>query len=54
MEDPEAVNEVLRGVPGIVETGIFLGYADYVVVGREKECKYDVLRFRRRAKAPDL
>jgi len=54
MEDPKAVNEVLRGVPGVVETGIFLGYADYVVVGREKECKYDVLRFRRRAKAPDL
>ena len=54
MDDPAAVDRLLRGVPGVVETGIFLGYADYVVVGRADGCRHEVYRFRRTAKAPHL
>ncbi len=54
LEDPAAVDRLLRGIPGVVETGIFLGYADYVVVGSAKGCRYEVYRFRRTAKAPHL
>ncbi|MGC9071788.1 MAG: ribose 5-phosphate isomerase A [Acidilobus sp.] len=54
MGDPASMDRLLRGMPGVVETGIFLGYADYVVVGRVKECKYEVYRFRRTAKAPHI
>lgn len=33
--DPEGVEAALLRRPGIVETGLFLGYADVVVVGQE-------------------
>ncbi|MCE4614838.1 MAG: ribose 5-phosphate isomerase A [Desulfurococcales archaeon] len=36
MEDPYDVEEKLLYIPGIVETGLFLGYTDYVVVGWDK------------------
>ena len=32
--DPEAVAEVLRSRPGVVETGLFLGFSREVIVGR--------------------
>jgi ribose 5-phosphate isomerase A len=32
--DPRRVQSVLRGRPGIVETGLFLGLRPEVVVGR--------------------
>ncbi|MGC9210155.1 MAG: ribose 5-phosphate isomerase A [Acidilobus sp.] len=54
LEDPAAFDRLLRGMPGVVETGIFLGYADYVVVGRAKDCRYEIYRFRRTAKAPHI
>jgi len=47
MRDPWEVEMFLRGVPGVVETGLFLGMADYVVVGRES-CGWEVLRPGRR------
>ena len=47
MDDPERVDEALRRIPGVVETGIFIGLADAVVVGY-RECGWEVLRFERR------
>jgi ribose 5-phosphate isomerase A len=32
MTDPEAIERALRSVPGVVETGLFLGRADVVIV----------------------
>ena len=32
--DPAAVAEVLRSRPGVVETGLFLGFSPEVIVGR--------------------
>ncbi|MEB3825433.1 MAG: ribose 5-phosphate isomerase A [Desulfurococcales archaeon] len=36
IEDPRGLEEELTRVPGVVETGLFLGYTDYVVVGWDK------------------
>ena len=36
IEDPFSIEEKLLYVPGIVETGLFLGYTDYIVVGWDK------------------
>ncbi|MFZ8788483.1 MAG: ribose 5-phosphate isomerase A [Acidilobaceae archaeon] len=47
VRDPEALETTLRSIPGVVETGLFIGYADYIVVGFRK-CGYKVLRFERR------
>ena len=47
VRDAEALEASLKGVPGVVETGLFVGYADYVVIGL-RECGYKVLRFERR------
>ncbi|MEM1873519.1 MAG: ribose 5-phosphate isomerase A [Acidilobaceae archaeon] len=46
LSDPESLERVLKSVPGVLETGIFAGYADYVVVGFSR-CGYRVLRFER-------
>ncbi|MDM7275769.1 MAG: ribose 5-phosphate isomerase A [Thermoprotei archaeon] len=48
MRDPESVDRSLREIPGVVETGIFHGLADYIVVGF-RECGYKVLKFERKA-----
>ena len=32
MADPSAIDRALRGVPGVVETGLFCGRADWVIV----------------------
>ena len=34
--DPYRLEGHLRSIPGLVETGLFLGYTDYVVVGWDK------------------
>ncbi len=34
MEDPESVDQLIRSIPGVVETGLFLGLTDLVVIGR--------------------
>jgi len=34
IEDPEGLHMRLKSLPGVVETGIFVGYADVVYVGR--------------------
>ncbi len=47
VRDPEALEATLRSIPGVVETGLFIGYADYVVVGL-RGCGYRVLKFERR------
>ncbi len=47
MRDPESVDKSLRNIPGVVETGIFHGLADYIVVGF-RECGYKVLKFERK------
>jgi ribose 5-phosphate isomerase A len=36
INDPYQLEDRLRSIPGLVETGLFLGYADYVVVGWDK------------------
>ena len=46
MRDPEEVDRWLHSIPGVVETGIFHGYTDYVVVGRS-DCGWDVVRYER-------
>jgi len=33
IEDPAGLSQTLKGVPGIVETGLFVGMADIVYVG---------------------
>jgi ribose 5-phosphate isomerase A len=40
---PELVNEKLKKIPGVVETGLFLGMADTAYVGR-KDGHVDILR----------
>ncbi len=50
---PQELDGRLRSVPGVVETGLFIGLADYIVVGR-KDCSYEVIRFRRTAGAPTI
>ena len=34
MDDPESVDQLIRSIPGVVETGLFLGLTDLVVIGR--------------------
>ena len=53
ISDPRRLNESLESIPGVIETGLFVGFADYVVVGR-RSCTYDVFRLRRVVKAPYL
>jgi ribose 5-phosphate isomerase A len=31
--DPEALDDVLRGIPGVVETGLFIGIAEVAILG---------------------
>lgn len=47
IDDPELLEARLKRIPGVIETGLFLGYADYVVVGF-RSCGYKVLEFERR------
>jgi ribose 5-phosphate isomerase A len=35
IEDPGALDRALRAIPGVVETGLFVGRADVVIVGGE-------------------
>uniref|UniRef100_UPI00156BC981 ribose-5-phosphate isomerase A n=1 Tax=Aeropyrum camini TaxID=229980 RepID=UPI00156BC981 len=42
IEDPRDLESTLRMVPGVRETGLFLGLADYIVVGLSG-CGYKVL-----------
>jgi ribose 5-phosphate isomerase A len=32
IEDPKSLDQALRAVPGVVETGLFCGRADWVIV----------------------
>ena len=41
--DPPALERALRAVPGVVDTGLFLGTAERVLVGRP-DGRVDVLR----------
>ncbi len=45
--DPEELERELLMIPGVVETGLFIGLADFVVVGLEG-CRWRVMRFNRR------
>ncbi len=42
IEDPAALDCKLKSIPGVVETGIFAGLADAVVVG-SASCGYEVV-----------
>ncbi|MGC9111882.1 ribose 5-phosphate isomerase A [Acidilobus sp.] len=53
IEDPGSLDMKLHNIPGVVDTGLFLGMADYVVVGR-RDCRYEVLRVTRKTKASAL
>ncbi|WP_157463164.1 ribose 5-phosphate isomerase A [Caldisphaera lagunensis] len=46
MDDPRYYDNMLRSFPGVVETGIFMGLSDYIVIGKES-CGYDVIRIKR-------
>lgn len=46
LRDPEEAEAFLKSIPGVVETGLFIGYTDYVVVGRE-DCRWEVFRYDR-------
>ena len=46
IEDPRRLDVELHMIPGIVETGLFLGLTDIVVVG-SRDCSWRVLRFDR-------
>jgi ribose 5-phosphate isomerase A len=35
IDDPAATDRALRGIPGVVETGLFVGRADLVIVAGE-------------------
>lgn len=39
ISDPEKLNLMLKSLPGVVETGLFVGYADVVYVGSPEGCK---------------
>ena len=39
IEDPEALSAALSATPGVVDTGLFLGMADMVVIGRGDQVK---------------
>jgi ribose 5-phosphate isomerase A len=49
MSDPELVEREISSIPGVVETGLFIGYADYVIVGRS-DCTWEALSFGRKAR----
>lgn len=49
MEDPSYYDNFLRSIPGVVETGIFLNLADYIIIGKES-CGYDVIKTNRRTR----
>ncbi len=44
--DPREAEAFLKSIPGVVETGLFIGYTDYVVVGRS-DCSWEVFRYER-------
>ena len=46
IRDPDLMERRLRGIPGVVETGLFLGMTDYVVVGL-RSCGWRVVKHRR-------
>ncbi len=46
MRDPQKIHSLLKNIPGVVETGLFIGYTDYVVIGKS-DCTWEVLRFER-------
>ncbi|MFP3144025.1 MAG: ribose 5-phosphate isomerase A [Caldisphaera sp.] len=48
LDDPKYYNDMLRSIPGVVETGIFLNLADYIVIGKES-CGYDVIELKRKS-----
>jgi ribose 5-phosphate isomerase A len=43
MRRPEIVHEKLKKIPGVIETGLFLGMCDVAYVGR-KDGHVDILR----------
>jgi ribose 5-phosphate isomerase A len=36
IDDPQTLDAALSGIPGVVETGLFIGKADIVLVGEER------------------
>lgn len=47
MESPEKIDSALKSIPGVVETGIFVGYADVVIVGYGGMCEWRKFEFER-------
>jgi len=43
MRRPDLVDEKLKKIPGLVETGLFLGMCDVAYVGR-RDGKVDIMR----------
>lgn len=46
--DPSGLDARLKGIPGVVETGIFYGVTDYLVIGMQG-CKWRIVRAGRKA-----
>lgn len=47
IEEPEALDARLKRIPGVVETGLFYGLTDHLIIGFES-CGYRVISFGRR------
>lgn len=46
IEDPRELDATLKSIPGVVDTGLFVGLTDYVSVGLHS-CGYRVIRYER-------
>jgi ribose 5-phosphate isomerase A len=44
IEDPAALEQAIRAIPGVIDTGLFLGTADTVVVAEGNEVRELVRR----------
>lgn len=49
MEKPDMIDSMLKSIPGVVETGIFVGYADVIIVGYGGSCEWRRFDFNRAA-----
>ncbi|MEB3774016.1 MAG: ribose-5-phosphate isomerase A, partial [Desulfurococcales archaeon] len=47
LTDPSLFERRVKSIPGVIETGVFIGLTDYLVIGRDG-CRWEVLGVGRR------
>lgn len=52
VSNPLQLDEALKSIPGVIETGVFVGFIDYLVVGL-KQCGFKIVSFERRRRRGD-